>query len=128
LSDHPGAGPMNPTSLSVSGSLKRLETLPRTVPFHGTLHAIAAPETRPHHPAKIIVLLKGTPPEIHLLRRTPNHQRHRGIVSETIDHSHVVIVGAQQEPRPLYCGHHHDNGRGKTQCKVNTRSKFHGRL
>jgi len=118
---------MNPTSFGVSGSLKRLETLPRSVPFHGTLHAIAAPETWPHHPTKIIVLLKGTPTEIYLLGRTPNHQRHRGIVSETIDHSNVVIVGAQQEPCPLYCGHHHDNGRGKTQRKVNTHSKFHGR-
>lgn len=127
LSDHPGAHPMNPTSLSVSWSLKRLETLPRTVPFHGTLHAIVAPKIWLHHPAKIIVFLKGTPSEIHLLGRTPNHQRHRGIVSETIDHSNVVIIGAQQEPCPLYCGHHHDNGRGKTQRKVNHR-KFHGRL
>lgn len=112
LSHHPRTHPMNPTAISVPGSLKRLEALPRVVPFHRALHAVAAPEIRPHHPAEIIVFLQSTPSKIHLLRSTPNHQRHRGIVTETIDHSNIVFICRKQQPCPLYCGHHHDKRRG----------------
>lgn len=60
LFDQPKALPSSPTSVSISGSLKRIKTLPLLVPFHCAPKMSGAPYVGLESPAEIVMLLKCT--------------------------------------------------------------------
>lgn len=90
LGDQPEAGLERATSSHIPLRPKRVELLPRRIPFHGAPVESRPPQTGLHAPAVIVAHLKRPPPHVLLPRRTPDHQSQRWIVGEPVHYPDVV--------------------------------------